>query len=157
VNVSLTPQELRLAATCGVERRLSAMEKGRQGAHGFDRDDFWGIDIEGLAAEWAVAKALGVYYSPVVGHLDTDEGDVIPGVQVRSSKHAAAHLLMHKTDHDEHRFILVTGACGHYRIAGWVYGVEGKEDRFWREYRGRTAYWVPQNALRTFEPKAKAA
>lgn len=156
MNVVLSEQELRLAAQCGVERRLSAMGKKRQGAHGFDRDDFWGIDIEGLAAEMAVAKALRVYYSPVVGHLDTDEGDVLPGVQVRSSKHPNAHLLIHESDHDDHRFILVTGACGDYYIAGWTWGRDGKQQRFWREYKGRSAFWVPQFRLNTFTPKVAA-
>ena len=157
MKVSLTPHELRLAAFSGVERRISAMEKQRQGAHGFDRDDFWSLDIEGLAAEAAVAKALGRWYSPVVGHLDTNEGDVAPGVQVRSSKYAGAHLLLHKTDDDDHRFVLVTGACGEYVIRGWCRGGLGKQEKFWRENNGRWAYWVPQNVLFPFTPKAEAA
>jgi hypothetical protein len=146
-----------MAAMSGVERRLSAMAKQRKGAHGFDRDDFWGIDIEGLAAEWAVAKALGLYYEPVVGHLDTELGDVAPGVQVRSSKHAGAHLLIHKSDSDTDRFILVTGLCGDYTIRGWEYGGDAKEDKFWRSHQGRSAFWVPQSALRPFEPLRRAA
>jgi hypothetical protein len=153
VNVTLSQTELRYAAANGVERRIQALAKKRRGAHGFDRAEVWDIDIEGLAAELAVAKALGVYYAPVVGQLDTDLGDVMPGVQVRSSKHPAAHLLLHPTDSDSDRFVLVTGSSGTYRICGWCYGCEGKLQSFWKNHAGRTAFWVPQASLRPFEPK----
>jgi hypothetical protein len=153
MNVRLTASELRLAATNGVERRIQALSKNRKGAHGFNREEVWDIDIEGLAAELVVAKALGVYYVPVVGQLDTDLGDVMPGVQVRSSKHPNAHLLLHKSDADDDRFVLVTGSSGNYTIRGWCYGHEGKALEYWRSFQGRTAYWVPQSVLRKFQPK----
>lgn len=152
MNVVLSSTELRYAATSGIERRIQALARRRQGAHGFNREEVWDIDIEGLAAEMVVAKALGLYYIPVVGQLDTDLGDVAPGVQVRSSKHPNAHLLLHKTDHDDDRFILVVGSSGSYRIAGWCYGHEGKQEGHWRAFQGRTAFWVPQAKLRPFEP-----
>ena len=152
--VEFTPDELRMWAHRGVDRRCSAIEAGRKGAHGFNRDDFWQIDIEGLLAEAAVAKAVGVYYAPITGALDTTLGDILPGVQIRSTKYDSGSLLVHDSDHDDHRFILVTGASGKYRIAGWCYGREGKDKKFWKTYKGRSCYWVPQNALRVFRPKA---
>lgn len=151
--VTLTDHELRLAAMSGVERRLSARNLDRKGAHGFNRDDFWQIDIEGLCAEWAVAKALGVYYGPVVGHLDTEEGDVLSNVQVRSTKYESGHLLIHKKDPDDHRYVLVCGGDGHYRICGWLYAKDGKKDKYWKTHRGRSAYWIPQSDLRKFVPR----
>lgn len=157
MRVTLTEQELRIAATAGIERRLSAMQNQRQGAHGFNRDDFWQLDIEGLCAEWAVAKALGVYYVPVVGELDTELGDVLPNVQVRSTKYETGHLLVHKTDPDDHRFVLVTGGCGNYVIPGWIYGRDAKREEWWKTHKGRSAYWVPQSGLRKFVPRTVKA
>lgn len=152
--VEFTPDELRMWAHRGVDRRCSAIESGRKGAHGFNRDDFWQIDIEGLLAEAAVAKALGCYYAPVTGSLDTTLGDILPGVQIRSTKYDSGSLLVHDSDHDDHRFILVVGASGKYRIAGWLRGEDGKKKKFWKTYKGRGCYWVPQTALRQFRPKA---
>lgn len=150
--VEFTTDELRHLAYRGVDRRVSAIERGRAGAHGFNRDDFWQLDVEGLLAEAAVAKALGVYYSPVTGSLDTELGDVLPGVQVRSTKYDSGHLLIHKTDSDTDRFVLVCGAAPRYRICGWIRGQDGKREGFWKTHRGRSAFWVPQEKLREFKP-----
>lgn len=154
MNVEFTPDELRMWALCGVQRRVSAVEAGRKGAHGFNRDDFWQLDIEGLLAEAAVAKALNVYYAPVTGALDTALGDVLPGVQVRSTKYDSGHLLIHKTDADDDRFVLVVGGNGKYRICGWIRGSEAKVKDNWRTEKGRSAFWIPQAKLRPFKPKA---
>jgi hypothetical protein len=152
VRIEFTPDEMRRWAYAGVDRRISAMQKGRKGAHGFNRDDFWQLDLEGLLAEAAVAKGLGVYFAPVTGQLDTGLGDVLPGIQVRSTKYPSGSLLVHKTDADDDRFLLVTGSQGAYDIRGWCYGSEGKKAEFWKVYKTRGAFWVPQDALRPFEP-----
>lgn len=157
--VELEPYELARWAHAGVDRRISAMTKKRKGAHGFDRDyEAWQIDVEGLLAEAAVAKALGVYFNPVVGDLDTALGDVLPGLQVRSTRYGfdrtnVGCLLMHDSDSDDDRFILVCGAYGVYRIAGWIEGEHGKQPSFKKHHKGRWAYWVPQSALKPFDPK----
>lgn len=148
--VTFTPDEMRRWAYAGVDRRVSAIEKGRRGAHGFNRDDFWQLDVEGMLAEAAVARALGVFFSPVTGHLDTALGDVIPGVQVRSTKYKSGSLLVHDSDADDDRFLLVTGSSGTYHLAGWIMGSKGKLKKFIKEYKGRSAYWVPQSALTPF-------
>lgn len=150
MNIIFTPDEMRRWAYAGVDRRVSAVEKNRKGAHGFNRDDFWQLDVEGLLAEAAVAKALGVYYSPVTGALDTALGDVVPGLQVRSTKYPSGSLLVHKTDADADRFVLVTGAQGKYKVCGSIYGAAAKRQDFWRVHKDRGAYWVPQSALRPF-------
>lgn len=153
MKVEFTPDEIRMWAHRGVDRRCSALAKGRKGAHGFNRTDFWELDIEGLLAEAAVAKALGVYYSPVTGALDTTLGDVVKGVQVRSTKYHNGCLLVHDSDSDDDRFVLVTGSQGVYEIQGWMLGGASKEPRWWRIYKGRGAFWVPQSALHAFKPK----
>lgn len=156
MDVTLTTDELRLWAARGVERRCSAVDKKRSGAHGLrinPRAHLWEMDIEGLLAEAAVAKALGIYYAPVTGALDTALGDVTKGVQVRSTQYPDGCLLIHNSDSDDDRFVLVTGSQGKYVIQGWIKGGFGKEPKWWRTYQGRSAFWVPQAALHPFKPK----
>lgn len=151
MRVDLTHEEIRRWAYAGVDRRVSAMQHNRKGAHGFNRSDFWQLDVEGLLAEAAVAKAMGVWYAPITGSLDTHEGDVRAGVQVRSTKYLTGSLLIHDSDPDHDKFVLVTGQNGAYNLAGWIYGHEGKLKKYTKTYKGRTAYWVPQKALRPFK------
>lgn len=150
--VTFTADEMRRWAYAGVDRRVSAIERKRMGAHGFNRDDFWQLDLEGLLAEAAVAKALGVYFAPITGALDTALGDVIPGVQVRSTKYKSGSLLVHDSDADTDTFLLVTGSSGTYTIAGTILGGAGKKKSYWKVYKDRGAYWVPQSALAPFDP-----
>lgn len=144
--IQLDATELRAAAVAGIERRISAMGKSRRGAHGFDRDDFWRIDIEGCAAEAAVAKFLGVPFDPIVGALDTKIGDVA-SFQVRSTKYTTGCLLVHDGDPDDHVYILVTGEQGKYNLRGWRYARDCKQPQLWKVYKGRGSYWVPQEML----------
>ena len=151
MRVSFTPEEMRPICYRGVDRRIDALTKNRKGNHGFNRDDFWELDIEGMLAEAAVAKALGVVYDPRPGTLDTAWGDVAPGVQVRSTKYGNGHLLVHGSDFDEHVFVLVTGAQGSYNLAGWIQAKNAKSDRYWKTVKQRSAFWIPQSALRPFK------
>jgi hypothetical protein len=152
MRVDFDSEEIRRWAYAGVDRRVSAMAKNRKGAHGFNRSDFWQLDLEGLLAEAAVAKALGVYYAPVTGALDTGLGDVLPGIQVRSTKYDTGSLLVHDSDADSDLFLLVTGASGSYIVRGYISGKDAKNPSFTKTHKGRTAYWVPQSALRVLTP-----
>lgn len=159
MKVDLSPEEMRRWAYAGIDRRIAAMGRGAKGAHGFDREhEAWQIDVEGMLAEAAVAKALGVYFAPSVNGIDTHIGDVIKGVQVRSTRHGynsstVGCLLLHDSDRDDDRFVLVCGAYGRYRIPGWIHARDGKHDKFKRQHKGRWAYWVGQEWLKPFEPK----
>lgn len=140
----------------GAARCASALSRRRQGAHGFDRDhERWQIDCEGVLAEAAVSKALGFEYEATLHALDTAKGDlgdkVNSKVQVRSTKYQTGSLLIHGKDADDHRFVLVTGIYGSYTIRGWILGEFGKHDNLWKTYKGRGAYWVPQDMLRVWD------
>ncbi len=152
MRVALTTEELCTYGAQGVARCANAMEKRRQGAHGFDRNyERWQIDVEGVLCEAAAAKALSLPYEAVVGRLDTDEGDIGKGLQVRGTKYNTGSLLVHASDRDDDKFILVTGAYGVYDIRGWIHARDGKVDKLWKEHRGRGAYWVPQEFLKPIE------
>lgn len=66
--VILEPYEYRMAATVGLHRHLSALEKKLPPR--FDEDypgELWPCHIEGACAECAVSKFLGVFWP---GHVD---------------------------------------------------------------------------------------
>lgn len=152
MRIELTTEELVRYGAAGVARCANAMAKRRQGAHGFDRnDERWQIDVEGVLTEAAAAKALGVPYDPVVGSLDTDKGDIAPGIQVRGTKYPKGSLLVHDSDRDRDIFILVTGRYGVYDIRGWIRAEYGKLPNLWKTYKGRGAYWVGQEFLAPFD------
>ncbi len=148
---TLEGERLKFAVHAGVARRLDSIAKRRKGAHGFNRDDFWQLDIEGACAEAVVAHSLGLEYAPVTDRLDTAVGDVAPGIQVRSTKYPAGSLIVHDSDADSDKFVLVTGANGKYEIRGWILGVHGKQPSWWKVYKGRGSYWVPQEALHSMK------
>lgn len=153
MRVALTTDEMILYGSAGIARCANAMERQRKGAHGFNRDyERWQIDVEGLLAEAAAAKALSLPYSPVVGRLDTHEGDIGPGLQVRSTKYNTGSLLVHDRDPEDDIFILVTGVYGIYDIRGWIKAKHAKQPQLWKVYKGRGAFWVPQSML---QPMAK--
>ena len=159
--IEFTPVEMQSIAYYGVDRRIDSLAKKRKGAHGFDREyEAWSIDIEGCMGEAAVAAGLGVVYAPVIGTLDTERGDVVHGVQVRTTRYGfdragVGCLLLHDSDSDSDRFVLACGSNGTYRLAGWIQGIHGKQQAFIKHNKGRWAYWVPQSALQPFSSLAK--
>lgn len=157
IEVLLTTAEMVKYGAAGVARCAHALTKRRQGAHGFDRnDERWTIDVEGCLAEAAAAKSLGLIdgFEPTVGHLDTDEGDIGPGLQVRSTKYDKGNLLIHQSDPDHHAYILVTGRYGVYDVRGWIRASEGKLPELWKVNGKRGAFWVPQDRLHAMDELA---
>ena len=76
MKVALTTDEIIKYGSLGVRRCANALDVGRTGAHGFNReDDRWNIDVEGVLCEYAAAKALGIDYDPIVDGLDTLLGE----------------------------------------------------------------------------------
>jgi hypothetical protein len=146
VNVELTIEEARVAAMIAVERRLRAIARGREHRFNWNGEGAWENDLHATGAELAVAKALGRYWTDTAAP-DSD-GDVGAGVQVRWTRHPGGHLILHPSDHDMHRYVLVTGLMPRYTIRGWCSGVGGKRGNFWRGGLERPAFFVPQSALR---------
>ena len=152
MRVALTTVEMIEYGSAGIARCANAIEKQRKGAHGFNRDyERWQIDVEGLLAEAAAAKALNLPYSPTVGRLDTQGGDIGRGLQIRSTKYSTGSLLVHDRDPEDDIFILVTGIYGIYDIRGWIKAIHAKQQDWWRVYKGRGAYWVGQEFLQPMD------
>lgn len=152
MRVALTTEEMIRFGSIGLGRCADSLERRRVGSHGFDRNhERWQIDVEGCLTEAAAAKALGIPYEPYDG-IDTDIGDIGPGLQVRGTKYAKGCLLIHPKDNDDHRFILVTGIYGVYDVRGWIHARDGKDEKFWRAVGNRPpTFWVEQDALQPIE------
>lgn len=144
--VTLDHDESDFAAYVGLRRSSEAMRLGRQHRFGGNADR-WGNDVEGAAAELAVAKALDHYWQPLAADPASLPGDV-GRLQVRQTKRADGCLILHESDPDDAPFILVTGAVPTFTLAGWLWGREGKRPEHWRTSTGRPAFFVPQSALR---------
>ena len=145
MNVTLDTEEMEFAALAGAMRRARALSVGLNDRYGAVDVDPWSIDIEGVAAELAVAKALGRYYVPAL-RVQTEGGDV-GSYQVRHTHHQNGCLLIKDGDRDEDYFILVIGHAPSLRVVGWLRAMHGRRPEWRREVRGRSAFFVPQEAL----------
>lgn len=151
--VDLGYAEVARAATVGVQRRLHALRRVQQPNHAIEAvAPVWDIDIEGAAAECAVAKWLGVYWDPVVDRSDKAEGDVA-GLHVRWTRHPAGRLILHKSDPEGGVFVLVTSpAPMRYHLRGWILAADGWRGEWWEDPgTGRPAFFVPVDALQPME------
>ena len=145
MNVVLTPQELMIAATVGVMRQITNLRDCRRDAHGAEAKYGWQYHIEGACGECAVAKACGAYWNGNLGNLKADD---VGRLQVRAGSGEDYRLIIHDTDPDERKFVLVVGLAPRYRLCGWLYGREGKRPEFWTDPVGqRPAYFIPQSLL----------
>ena len=157
----LTNEEMEVAAYEGVRRRLRNLRRDSQPLRGgFKKPgtayapEPWKCDIEGAAAELAVAKVTNRYWSGL-----TKQGvDVGKNAGVRHTPHEDGHLIVYDDDPDEMVMVLVTGTPPVLTVRGWVLAAAAKSPGYRREGRPATEFWVPQTALRGFaEEGAKEA
>ncbi len=83
--VGLSLDELTVAATLGVARNVSMIERRRGRGHDAVKNA-WEANGVGMIGEYAVAKLLGVAYNPSLSHPDRLGGDVA-GLQVRATSY----------------------------------------------------------------------
>jgi hypothetical protein len=143
--VTLTPYEIRIASTIGVERQVESVLKRRKDAFGFEGLG-WSEHIEGAMGELAVAKTLDVHWG---GPVNVFKGDDLPGIQVRTRSSHGWQLYVRPGDSDEAIWILVTGRCPDYWVRGWIVGWRAKRREWLQNHGGRPpAYFVPTDQLR---------
>ena len=145
IKVTLTPDEIHLAAIAGVSRRVDSMKSGISNQRQSDTSD-WAIDIEGACAELAVAKEMGIFW---FGHVRSFKNADVGSLHVRSTVHHDGHLIVREKDPDDAVFVLVTCDCPTYTIVGGISGAKaralGKEVPH-RRGDGVT-WWVAQKDL----------
>lgn len=151
VTVSLDVQEIREAAHVGVERQIENLH--RTPAYGTKRSP-WGLHVEGALGEKAVAKYLGRYWTAVVSNPWTEiDGDVGSRVQVRTTNYGDTKLWVRPADKDGDAFVLVRGPAPKFRLLGWCYGYEAKDEKYRAalDPNRPTAFYVPNRDLRPVE------
>lgn len=136
--------ELTLAVMAGVMRQVINLKLGRTDYYGAEREDPWSKHIRGACGEKAAAKFYNLYW-PGVGQLRAK--DVGP-LQVRTTE-PGKRLILHKTDDDDDRFVLVCGEGARWEVMGWCFGHEGKRTEYWSDpqHTNRWAYFVPTHIL----------
>jgi hypothetical protein len=145
--VTLDEYELAHAAIAGCQRRISSIFKSRPQFYGSDdRKNFWQIDIIGMIAEYAVAKAFDKHWQPATNKKLSDLiGDV--GIyQVRSTEHVDGHLFLHPKDKPAD-YILCIVKQNKVMLAGWISLADGMAVG---ETRSPDTFWVKQAQLRSF-------
>ena len=134
--VTLTPGELREAATGGVDRRISAILDNRKGRRHeqipLERQNWWQSDIIGAIGEYAVSKAFGRSWSPTIGRID--QADVAKW-QVRSTESLNPKLRVRLHDHVDDLFILAQVRNHKILLHGYLPGREVRKQGA-EEYEG---------------------
>jgi hypothetical protein len=148
--VTLSQEEVEIAAMIGCRRRAESKARGRIDNHGLGKADLWAIDIEGAAAEMAYCKFRGKFWS---GSVNSFKGpDCGQNVQIRSTHHDYGCLIIRHQDSDNDIYVLLVGVCPTFTICGWIKGVDGKSEEFAQSPNGRPpAFFIPQHKLTKFK------
>src|SRR4029453_15200055 len=144
IEIELTFLEVGQAAYVGVQRHLRSLAKNRRQANGLmqEHTEPWSIDIEGAAAELAVARTVNQFWS--ASSEAFGPADVGGRIQVRWADSDAKRLIVHESDPDDHVFVFVVGRAPCYRVMGWIIGKDAKRPEWFGTPNSRPpCYWVP--------------
>lgn len=122
ITVTLTPNEVHLAASHGLLRRYEKLQGKRNDRIQKERSN-WDNEIEGSCAELAWCKHLGVFWTGVSG-LKAKDG---ANMEVRWTKHETGGLIIYPHDDDDAVFVLAKGFAPDFRFVGWLRGIDGKK------------------------------
>jgi len=144
MKVELTANEMKTAAMVGTMRHADAIAQGRTSL--IPTANNWQRHIEGSLAEFAFAKAFGLFWSGLGGIGSIDIGS---DIEIRTSRRPDACLIVRHRDDDNSKFVLVLGdATKEFTIVGWLFGREAKRsDRLKNPNSDRAAFFVPQSVL----------
>ena len=143
----LSQTELMVAAYVGSGRNVQCLTRGYTPGAGVGPENSWTLNIEGAAGEMATAKALGIYYEPIIGNLQAD--DVGP-YQVRANcSRKYDDTCLRQRDKPNRVYISVLSFCPDFELIGWIRGVDGKLDEYLRpgEPDRPPCFYVPRKAL----------
>lgn len=144
----LDPFEAYWAGLAGYQRMFRARAKGFRQTRG-EADDQWQVNINGAIAEALVAKHTGKYWHAV--NKDFKDLPDVGDLEVRHTKYPSGAMLLHPSDKDDRKYVLVAGLWPECQIVGWIWGKDGKAQRFWKADIARPCFWIPQNELESHE------
>jgi len=146
IEIDLSFHELHMAASIGAMRQIVSLKKGLQDAYGNKGQHGWNDHIEGACGEVAFAKAMNFYWDGSINRFS--HGGDVDAYQVKTRSQHHWDLLVRPGDADHKAFVLVTGRDGKYRVHGWAYAHEAKQEKWLEAKGGRDpAYWMPQSEL----------
>ena len=142
--IELDLYEIRVASQVGIQRQLEDIYKNKKSYSGENKEGAWTRHIEGALSECALAKAMNVYWNKRTFPLPD-----VDNVDCRSTPYHTGHLQIKADDPNDRKFYLLVGINGKYRIAGWIWGKNGKQQHYWGvKGEGREpCYWIPQSDL----------
>lgn len=145
--VTLDEYELAHAAMAGCQRRIASIVKERPQFYGSDeRKNFWQIDIIGMIAEYAVAKAFDRHWQPATNKRLADLPGDVAHYQIRSTEHRDGHLFLHPKDKPAD-YIFCVVKENKVLLAGWIDLATGMTVG---QLRSTDTYWVSQQDLNSF-------
>jgi hypothetical protein len=104
---------------------------------------------ESMAAEWLVAKTLGIDYEPGIT-WDKSKADVGDHIEVKWSANPASNLWIQDSDrHDRDVAVLVVGNTPKMHIVGWIPVIMAKKPRY--RNNSQSNWSVPQINLQPIE------
>lgn len=145
IEVQLSNLEMMIAAHVGATRSVASLNYNKEKQS--DKSQFV-IDVDGAAAEMAVAKHFNIYWVPTV---NAGKAADVMHYQVRQTQHDNGRLLVREKDKKEEKYILVTGVMNTFRIRGWMWLSEAKQEKYYEHKSGLPAWWVPQSDLHPME------
>lgn len=119
-----------IAATTGVVRRISSIQRGLKNSHGLEGGMDWQFDICGAMAEMAFAKWKNLYWNSSVWSM---KGPDVDAFQIRSCSHHNGGLILRKNDNPDSIYWLVTGSeiTEFFLIRGFIKGSDGMVEKWW--------------------------
>lgn len=148
VEINLTHAEILSAAICGTMRQVENLKLGRPPAHGADDKHDWQKHCEGCLGERTLAKYLNLYWTGKGILRDHDVGN-----SHEAKTTWLTHMPLHHDSQDDRRYWFVQGINGRYHVLGWIWGKDGKQERYWCDlYKNkRPAFFIPPGALHPAE------
>jgi hypothetical protein len=155
VSFVFSEEERRLAMEEGMRRQGTNEAQGLRGRNGGAWKGSKALDIHllGAAGEVAVASYLGLKEHLFKEKEARRGSDDLPGgIDVKTRSKAAYDLIVQRNESPDKKFVLVTVENQQTLIHGWCYGHEALQEQYWADpARGRPAYFVPKEALRSID------
>ena len=114
------------------------------------------LDVLGACGELVVCKALNRFYSPTVNTFH-NVADIGVNIEARTTAQEGGSLIVRDNDPSDRYYFLVVGEPPTFRVAGWIKGVDAKQDQWLRNPgKGRKQAWfVPQHQLKQLREREK--
>jgi hypothetical protein len=155
ISFVFSEEERKLAMEEGMRRQQVNEARGLRGRNGGAWKGSKALDIHllGAAGEVAVASYLGLKEHLFKEKEARRGSDDLPGgIDVKTRSKAAYDLIVQRQSDPSKKFVLVTVENQQTLIHGWCYGHEALQEQYWADpARGRPAYFVPKEALRSID------